>query len=130
MSIAYWCILVAAVLPYVWVAIAKSGAPGYNNKDPRGWIAKQENYRVRNAHAAHLNAFEAFPTFAAGVLMAQFAGVAASRISVLALAFVAFRVLHGIFYLGAIHRLRSLCWLGGLACVITLMVQAAFKIAA
>ena len=48
----------------------------------------------------------------------------------LALAFVAFRVLHGIFYLGAIHRLRSLCWLGGLACVITLMVQAAFKIAA
>ena len=128
MSIAYWCILVAAVLPYVWVAIAKSGAPGYNNKDPRGWVAKQENYRVRNAHAAHLNAFEAFPTFAAGVLMAQFAGVDASRISVLALAFVAFRVLHGIFYLGAIHRLRSLCWLGGFACVVALMLLAAAKV--
>ncbi|HPA01172.1 MAG TPA: circularly permuted type 2 ATP-grasp protein, partial [Chiayiivirga sp.] len=40
MSTAYWCILIAALLPYVWVAIAKSGAPGYNNKDPRGWIAQ------------------------------------------------------------------------------------------
>ena len=41
MSIAYWCILIAAVLPYAWVAFAKSGAPAYNNKDPRGWLAKQ-----------------------------------------------------------------------------------------
>lgn len=130
MSTAYWCILVTALLPYVWVAIAKSGAPGYNNKDPRGWIARQDNYRVRNAHAAHLNAFEAFPTFAASVLMAQFAGVDAGRISMFALAFVALRVLHGIFYLTAIHRLRSLAWIGGFACVAALMVQAALRIAA
>ena len=130
MSIAYWCILISALLPYLWVSIAKGSAPGYNNKDPRGWVAKQENYRVRNAHAAHLNAFEAFPAFAAAVLMAQFAGVDASRISMLALAFVALRVLHGVFYLTAIHRLRSLAWLGGFACVAALMVQAALRIAA
>ena len=37
MSVAYWCILIAAVLPLIWVGFAKSGAPGYNNKDPRGW---------------------------------------------------------------------------------------------
>ena len=79
MSIAYWCIFATALLPYVWVAIAKGGAPDYNNKDPRGWIARQDNYRVRNAHAAHLNAFEAFPAFAASVLMAQLAGVDADR---------------------------------------------------
>ncbi|RZA18769.1 MAG: hypothetical protein EOP93_10410 [Lysobacteraceae bacterium] len=130
MSIAYWCILIAAALPYVWVSFAKSGAADYNNKDPRGWIAKQDSYRIRNANGAHLNAFEAFAPFAAAVLMAQFAGVDVARISMLAMAFVAFRILHGIFYLTAIHRLRSLAWLGGFACVAALMVSAALKIAA
>ena len=128
MSIAYWCILIAAVLPYAWVALAKSAAPAYNNKDPRGWLAKQDSYRVRNANGAHLNAFEAFPAFAAGVLMAQFAGVDPGRIATLAIAFVVFRVLHGIFYLGGIHRLRSLAWLGGLACVLGLMGSAAMNV--
>ena len=128
MSIAYWCILIAAVLPYAWVFFAKSGAPGYNNKDPRGWLARQDSYRVRNANAAHLNAFEAFAPFAAGVLMAQFAGVDPARISMLAMAFVAFRILHGIFYLTASHLLRSLVWFGGFACVVALMACAALKI--
>ena len=128
MSIAYWCILIAAALPYAWVAIAKSGAPGYNNKDPRGWVAKQDSYRVRNANGAHLNAFEAFAPFAASVLMAQFAAVDAGRISMLAMAFIAFRILHGIFYLAALQALRSLAWLGGFASVIALMLLAALNV--
>ena len=129
MSIAYWCILIAAVLPYFWVAFAKSGAPGYNNKDPRGWVAKQDGYRVRNAYNAHLNAFEAFPTFAAGVLMAQFAGVDPDHVNLLAVAFIGFRVLHGVFYVGNKASMRSLVWAGGIACVIALMVMAALRIA-
>lgn len=129
MSIAYWCILIAAVLPYAWVAVAKSGAPAYNNKDPRGWLAKQESYRVRNANGAHLNAFEAFPAFAAGVLMAQIAGVDPARVSMLAIAFIVFRILHGIFYVTGMHRPRSLMWMGGLACVLGLMGSAAINAA-
>ena len=128
MSIAYWCILAAAVLPYVWVAFAKASAPDYNNKDPRGWLARQDSYRVRNANAAHLNAFEAFPPFVAAVLMAQFAGVAPQTIAMLSVAFVIFRILHGAFYLAAKGGLRSLAWLGGFACVIGLMVLAAINI--
>ena len=122
MAMAYWCILVAALLPYLWTAIAKTGAPAYNNKDPRGWLAKQDSRRVRNANGAQLNAFEAFPAFAAGVLMAQFAGVDPGRIGVLAMAFVGFRVLHGVFYLTGTHWLRSLAWTGGFACVLALLV--------
>ncbi|MES2857676.1 MAG: MAPEG family protein [Pseudomonadota bacterium] len=129
MSIAYWCILIAAVLPYVWVGFAKSGAAGYNNKDPRGWLAKQDNYRVRNANGAHLNAFEAFPAFAAGVLMAQLASVDPGLVSMLAIAFVVLRVVHGIVYLAGAHAIRSLVWLGGLACVLALMASAALKVA-
>lgn len=130
MATAYWCILAAALLPYLWTAIAKTGAPGYNNKDPRGWLARQESHRVRNANGAQLNAFEAFPAFAAGVLMAQFAGVAPGRIGLLAMAFVACRILHGAFYLAGAHWLRSLAWTGGFACVLAMMAQAALRLAA
>ena len=128
MPIAYWCILVAALLPYGWVVIAKRGGPRYNNRDPRQWVARQEDPRVQRAYAAHLNAFEAFAPFAAGVLMAQAAGVAVGLVQGLALAFVAFRVLHGVFYLTALHWLRSLAWLTGFACVVWLMVSAATQL--
>ena len=129
MSTAYWCILIAAALPYAWVAIAKSAVPGYNNKDPRGWIARQDNYRVRNAFAAHQNALEAFPAFAAAVLMAQLAEVDPQRVTWLAMAFIGLRILHGVFYLAGSHALRSLSWFGGIACVIALMASATSRLA-
>lgn len=94
MLIAYGCIIVAACLPYLWAVLAKTSAPGYNNKDPRGWVARQESYRVRNAYAAHLNAFEAFPAFAAAVLMAQFAQVDAQHVAWLSMAFIALTCPH------------------------------------
>jgi uncharacterized MAPEG superfamily protein len=129
MFIAYCCILIAACLPYAWAVAAKTGAPGYNNKDPRGWVSKQDSYRVRNAYGAHLNAFEAFPAFAAAVLMAQFAQVDAQHVAWLSMAFIAFRILHGIFYVTVQQALRSLSWLGGFACVVALMLSAVLKIA-
>ena len=129
MTIAYLCILIAALLPYVWVGIAKSGAPRYDNRDPRGWMAKQDNPRVHRASAAQFNAFEAFAPFAASVLMAQFAGVDPQRIGWLAIAFVILRVLHGVLYVTNNARLRSLVWAGALACLIALMVMAMLKVA-
>ena len=128
MFIAYCCIIAAACLPYLWAVLAKTSAPDYNNKDPRGWVARQDSYRVRNAYAAHLNAFEAFPAFAAAVLMAQFAQVDAQHVAWLSIAFVAFRVMHGIFYLAALQALRSLTWLAGFVCVIALMLSAALRV--
>ncbi len=128
MSVAYWCILVAAVLPYVWVSIAKRG-PRYDNRDPRRWLEKQDDPRAHRANAAHLNAFEAFAPFAASVLMAQAAGVEARLVAMLALAFVALRIAHGVFYLTGTHLLRSLSWAGGLACVLWLMGAAALRAA-
>jgi uncharacterized MAPEG superfamily protein len=114
MSIAYWCILIAAVLPYVWIGVGKSAARGYDNRDPRGWVAKQSNPRTQRGNAAHLNAFEAFAPFAAGVLMAQAAGVDPGRITALAVA--------------DSHLLRSSAWAGGIGCVLALMVQAALRV--
>ena len=129
MAMAYWCVLVAAMLPYVWTTVAKGSGERYDNRDPRGWLARQTNPRVHRANAAQLNAFEAFAPFAAGVLMAQFAGVPEAHVAGLALAFVVFRLLHGVVYtLGMKHSLRSLVWFGGLACVVALMVLAALRV--
>ena len=121
MTIAYTCLLIAALLPYVWTVIAKTSAPKFDNRDPRRWLARQDNPRVQRANNAQLNAFEAFPAFAAGVLMAQLAGVDPQRIGWLAIAFVVLRVLHGVTYLSGHHLARSAVWFGALGCVLWLM---------
>lgn len=128
MTLAYWCILIAALLPYLWVSIAKASGERYDNADPRSWQARQTNPRSRRASAAQLNGFESFPAFVAGVLMAQLAGVAHATITWLALAFVLARVLHGLFYVINLSGARSLAWLVGMACVVTLLVMAALRI--
>lgn len=124
MTIAYTCILIAALLPYLWTTIAKASGPRFDNRDPRRWLSKQENPRVQRANNAHLNAFEAFAPFAAAVLMAQWAGVDPQRIAWLAVAFVVLRVLHGVLYLANLAPARSLVWLAGFVCVMTLMGMA------
>lgn len=129
MSIAYWCILVAALLPYVWTVVAKSsGDSRFDNRNPREWLAAQDNPRVVHANAAQLNAFEAFAPFAAGVLLAQLAGVDSGLVTWLAVIFVACRVLHGVLYITNRATLRSLAWAGGFTCVLALLVAAALNI--
>ena len=127
---AYWCVLVAALLPYVWTTVAKASGERYDNRDPRGWVARQTDPRVHRANSAQMNAFEAFPVFAAAVLMAQLAAVNESRIAVLAIAFVVLRFLHGLVYtLGMKHSLRSLAWFLAFGCVLALMALAAMRLA-
>jgi uncharacterized MAPEG superfamily protein len=126
---AYWCVVIAALLPYLWTTVAKASGERYDNRDPRGWVARQTNPRVHRANAAQLNAFEAFAPFAAAVVLAQLAGVSESRIAMLAIAFVVFRFLHGVIYtLGLKHSLRSLAWFAALACVVWLLVVAALRV--
>ena len=125
MTLAYACVLIVALLPYVWTVIAKRTASGrFDNRDPRQWLEKQENPRVRRANAAQKNAFEAFPAFAAGVVMAQLAGVDPRTIGAIAALFVVCRVLHGVFYVGNKSSMRSLVWFVGLACVVSLLAMA------
>lgn len=70
MPIAFWCVLLAGILPLATVAIAKASGPGYDNHDPRSWL-EQQSGRARRADMAHRNHFEAFPFFAAAVLAAS-----------------------------------------------------------
>lgn len=129
MTLAYACILIAALLPYVWTVAAKAQGQRYDNRNPRAWMAKQDNPRSQRANNAQLNAFEAFPAFAASVVMAQLAGVSSNTITALAVTFVLMRILHGVLYIADQHALRSLVWFIGLACVLGLMGLAVLRVA-
>lgn len=124
MTIAFWCVLAAALLPYVFTLVAKS-APKYNNHSPREFLEKQEGYHKR-AHWVQLNSFEAFPAFAAAVIIASQVGANQGTVDILALSFIGARVLYGVAYLADKPALRSLVWMAGLACVIGLFVSASF----
>jgi len=124
MTIAFWCVLVAGLMPIVFAGVAKAGDKSFNNRKPREWYESVTGYRKR-AWWAQQNAHEAFPLFAAAVLVAHFAGADQSLVDALAIAFIAFRIAYGTCYLADIHLARSLMWLGGFACCIGLFVAAA-----
>jgi uncharacterized MAPEG superfamily protein len=124
MTTAYWCVLVAGLLPYLATLTAKVGGERFDNANPRDWLSSQSGFRSR-ANAAQLNGFEAFPLFAAGVLVAHVAGGAQPRIDALALTFVGARVAYLAFYLADRATLRSLAWFVGIAAAVALFFTAA-----
>ncbi len=124
MTIALWCVLVAALLPYLATTIAKAGGTRYDNRDPRAWLGRQEGFRLR-ANSAQLNSFEAFPFFAVAVIVAQMLQAQQDRVDALAVIFIAARVAYLVCYLANWHWMRSATWLiGWLSCII-LFVSAA-----
>jgi uncharacterized MAPEG superfamily protein len=122
MTIAYWCVLIAALLPIVSASIAKAGGERYSNRDPRTWLDRQQGFRAR-ANAAQANGFEAFPLFAAAVIIAHLTGAPQDRVDGLAIIFVAARVLYIVCYLADWHWARSVVWLVGLLATLTIFVS-------
>lgn len=117
MTVALWCVLAAALLPYLAATIAKAGGSRYDNRDPRAWLERQEGFRVR-ANNAQANSFEAFPFFAAAVIVAQVLHAPQERVDALAVIFVAARLAYLGCYLADWHWARSVVWLvGWLACL-------------
>ena len=122
MHVSYWCVLIAALLPFGFTAIAKTiDRRRFNNHAVREFQARMTGIAQR-AHWAHLNSFEAFPAFAAGVLVAQQVGAPQGKIDALAFTFVVLRLAYGACYMADLASLRSLIWAGGLACTIALFV--------
>ena len=115
-TLAYWCILATALLPLVCAGIAKSGlmrtAPakgGYDNNDPRAWLARQTDWRAR-ANAAQANTFEAIPFFFAAVIVAHQLQASQGRLDLLAVLFVGLRIAYIALYVGNKANARSLVW--------------------
>ena len=124
MTTAYWCVLVAALMPYAAVSIAKSGGERFDNSNPRAWLQKQQGFRAR-ANAAQANSFEAFPFFAAAVVVAHLTQAPQDRIDALAVMFVIARAAFVVFYVADWHWARSIVWTIGIVATIAIFVSGA-----
>ncbi|NNC24119.1 hypothetical protein HKX42_09760 [Salinisphaera sp. USBA-960] len=123
MLIAYWCVLIAAVMPIGFVGYAKFAGQRklgpQANHDPRAWLERTEGAQ-RRAWCAQQNGFEAFPPFAAGVIIAAIAGAPAVAMNVLAVLFVLLRLLYGWCYISDRASLRSTVWFAATLCTVVL----------
>lgn len=125
MTIAYWCVLAAGLLPYLAITIAKWDKTYLRgNAAPREWEAKLQGKQAR-AHAAHLNGFEAFPLFAAGVLIAVACKAPQATVDGIAIGFIVARLAYIACYVGDLATLRSLVWMVGMGLSIALYFIAA-----
>lgn len=124
MTIAYWTVLIAALLPIVFAGISKAGARDYDNRQPRVWLQSIGGWRQR-ANWAQSNMHEAFAPFAAAVIIAHAAGGHQGTIDALACIYLLLRCSYGALYIADRDLLRSLAWLGAMACVIGLFITAA-----
>jgi uncharacterized MAPEG superfamily protein len=124
MPVAYWCILIAALLPLVWVSYAKVGAR--DNSTPRDGAENLAGAR-RRAYAAHQNAYENFPFFAVAVMAALSFGASPGVVDWLAVLYIAFRVAHGLLYVADRSSSRSMAYAGALLVNIAIFVLPAFK---
>ena len=125
MTIAFWCVLIAGILPYVMTGYAKSQAgKRYDNNAPRVFLDHIEG-KAQRAHWAQLNAFEAFPLFAAGVVVAHMAGASPHTSDVLAMVFIASRLAYNYCYISDRASLRTLVWTLGFLSVVGQFVAAA-----
>jgi uncharacterized MAPEG superfamily protein len=120
-SLAYWCVLVAALLPIVCAALAKYGSfskprreGGFDNADPRGWLARQTDWRAR-ANAAQANSFEALPFFLAAVIIAHQLQAPQARIDILAFVWIMLRMVYILMYVAGLPTVRSIVWTLALA---------------
>ena len=128
-TVAYWIVLFAAFLPIVCAGIAKWGMfgksrkeGGYDNHDPRPWLAKQQGWRAR-ANAAQANTFEALPFFFAAVIIAHQLGAAQTRLDLLCLSWLMLRVFYIITYVGDMATARSGVWFGALAVNVLILLS-------
>lgn len=125
-TLAYWCVLVVALLPFLCGLLAKRGGAGkrrseggYDNHNPRAWLARQEGAAAR-ANAAQLNGFEALPFFIGAVIIAHQLGAAQGRLDMLAVVFVLLRIVYIALYVGDKATLRSSVW--GVALLVNIAI--------
>jgi uncharacterized MAPEG superfamily protein len=102
MTIAIWCIFIAATLPYVPFAMVK----GLDPIRPRIGVDKLDpQYQL--AYGAHLNGLETFPWFAAAVIVSHMVGGPSRVTDILALVYVLLRAGHMGAYIGGRQPLRT-----------------------
>jgi uncharacterized MAPEG superfamily protein len=114
MTIAELCVFATVVLYLLTIVAVKWIGRDYDNASPRDPNFYSDPIRSR-ALGAHQNGIEAFPFFAAAVLLAEFRQSPQRLIDDLAVLFLIVRIAYVFTYLGNRPRLRSILWNLGFA---------------
>ena len=110
MTVAEYCVFATVALYLLTIVPVKwIGFRQYDNSRPRDPAFYQDAIRAR-ALGAHQNGIEAFPFFAAAVLLAEFHAAPQNRINELAILFLIVRIAYVFTYIGNRPRLRSILW--------------------
>jgi uncharacterized MAPEG superfamily protein len=120
MTVSLWCLLIAAFMPML------SGFPGklsadFDNARPRDPDYWRSGFRAR-ARGAMDNGFEAFPLFAAAVLVALTQAAPHPVVDGLAVGWVAARAAYTVFYWTDRATPRSLAWVVAFACAVAIFL--------
>jgi uncharacterized MAPEG superfamily protein len=129
MTIPFWCLFAAVILPYVWFSFAapfraSQFGKGLDSHTPRLQDPALTG-RAARAQGAHQNSLEALAYFAPAVIVAHLTHADAAWSARLAVAFIVCRVVHGIVYMGDKPPLRRAFFAFGLLASLALFVLAA-----
>ena len=127
MTVAEWCVFASLMLTLLSIASVKWLRFGrFDNSRPRD-PAFYESPLAARALGAHQNGIEAFPFFAAAVLLAEFRACPQNLINELAVLFVIVRVAYVFTYVGNRPTLRSILWSIGFAINIAIFFLPAWR---
>ncbi|MEZ7978817.1 MAG: MAPEG family protein [Myxococcota bacterium] len=128
MTIPFWCLVVVIFIPIILGFVgAKARTDEFgsaDNKHPRSQAAKLEGRGAR-VYAAQENAWEAAIMFSVAVITTHLAGLDPASAAPFAIGFVVLRIVHAVTYIADQDKLRSVSFILGLVCMITLFVKAA-----
>jgi len=127
MTVAEWCIFASLMLTLLSIASVKWFRFGrFDNSKPRDPAFYESPFAAR-ALGAHQNGIEAFPFFAAAVLLAEFRACPQNLINELAVLFVIVRIAYVFTYIGNRPTLRSILWSIGFAINIAIFFLPALR---
>ena len=127
MTIAEWSVFGAVMLylltvaPIKWIRFRR-----FDNSRPRDPTFYEDPIAARSL-GAHQNGIEAFPFFAAAVLLAEFRASPQRLVDELAVLFVIVRIAYVFTYLGNRPTLRSILWGLGFAINIAIFFMPAIR---
>ena len=122
-TVAYWCILIAVLLPIACAMLAKRGSfKRSDNHNPRAWLANQTSWRAR-ANAAQANSYEVLPFFIGAVIIAHQLHAPQTRLDILAFLFIFTRLVYILLYLADMATARSLAWVVALGLNIAILLS-------
>ncbi|MBU2967763.1 MAPEG family protein [Pseudoalteromonas sp. C2R02] len=131
MEVIIICAFIAVLLPYLAkapLAIAMNKESKYDNHYPRDQQARLTGFGAR-ALAAHQNSFESLIVFSVALAIVLSTNNTSITVQILAITYLVARVAYCIMYYINLDKLRSLMWLIGLLCPLTMIGLSLSKLA-